>query len=327
MCSQLMYKWPRRPHIRIKEVPSTVGRIAVIGGSGFIGSHLVGQLLDEGHEVVNFDVMSPSHPNVKHVYLDVTDLSQMTVAMAGNWDAIYLLAAVANVNHVYVNPVEAYTVNMMSVINTLEVARRNRVPRILYASTIWVYELASEDSVDEDTPLVVKQAKHLYTVTKTAGEMTVAGFGKLYGLSHTILRFGIPYGPGARMGTVMTEFVRRAFAGEPITIQGDGSQYRNFIHVSDLARGCVAALSPRAVNQTYNLEGSQRVTIKEIADVIRDVFPSVQVEYTEARPGDFRGKNVSWEKAAKELGWKPEIPFREGLIDYIDWYKRTVVRS
>jgi len=295
--------------------------IAVIGGSGFVGSHVVDKLLDAGHEVTVFDIMKPHRDDVRHLYIDITDLSKTTVALAGTYDAAYMLAAMADVNDVYRNPVEAGTVNIMAVANVLEAARRNGIGRILLASTVWVYEMAQEEKVDEDTPLILSRTKHVYTASKVAAELYCHAYQKLYDQNFTILRYGIPYGPRARGGTVIALFVRKALNGESLTILGDGSQYRNFIYVEDLAEGNVAALKEAAINQTYNLEGIRPVTIKEIAERVRELVGDVAIEYKEARPGDYSGAIVSNDRAKKHLEWEPKVDFAEGVRRYIEWYK------
>ena len=203
--------------------------IGVIGGSGFIGSHVVDKLIEAGHEVTIFDMMKPQRNDVRHIYIDITDLSKTTVALTGDYDAIYLLAAMADVNDVYKNPVEAGEVNIMAVAHILEAARRAEIGRVILASTVWVYEMATETNVAEDTPLLPGRANHVYTASKLAAELYCHSYHKLYNQQFTILRYGIPYGPRARGGTVIAIFVRKALNGEPIAIFGDGSQYRNFI--------------------------------------------------------------------------------------------------
>jgi len=121
-------------------------------------------------------------------------------------------------------------------------------------------------------------------------------------------------------------FVRKALNGELLTIQGDGSQYRNFIYVEDLAEGNVAALAEVAANQTYNLEGIRPVTIKEIADTVRSLVGDVPIEYKEERPGDYAGRSVSSDKAKRELGWEPKIDFGEGVRRYIQWYRTAITK-
>ena len=301
--------------------------IGVIGGSGFIGSHVVEKLIGAGHEVTVFDMMKPHRDDVRHIYIDITDLSKSCVALSGAYDAIYMLAAMADVNDVYKNPVEAGEVNIMAVANVLEAARRSGIGRVILASTVWVYEMAEEEKVDEETSLVISKTKHVYTASKVAAELYCHAYQRLYGQNFTILRYGIPYGPRARGATVIALFVKKALNGEPLTIAGDGSQYRNFIYVEDLAEGNVAALKAAAVNQTYNLEGLRPVTIKEIAETVKKLVGDVAIEYKEARPGDYGGAIVSAAKAKKELGWQPRVDFEEGVRRYIEWYKQSQLRG
>ena len=298
-------------------------KIGVVGGSGFIGSHLVDKLVSSKHDVTVFDIMKPHREDVAHIYIDITDLSRTTVALAGTFDVIYMLAAVADVNDAYRNPVETSQVNIMGVANVLEAAHRNNVGRLILASTIWVYGLATADNVDEDTPLKLNSANHVYTSSKVAAELLCHSYLNLYQQNFTILRYGIPYGPRARGGSVLATFVAQALRGQPLTILGDGNQYRNFIYVEDLAEGNVAALKDIATNNVYNLEGMKPVTVKEIAETVRKLVGDVKIEYKEMRAADFQGKVVSSEKAKKELGWEPKVSFEEGARRYIEWYKAS----
>jgi UDP-glucose 4-epimerase len=295
----------------------------VIGGSGFIGSHVVDKLLDVGHDVTVFDIMQPHRPDVRHVVADILNAGRTTVALAGRYDALYLLAAVSDVNDVFHIPVESAQVNIMAVAHVLEAARRTGAGRVILASTTWVYALADLEEVDEQTPLRLDRVNHVYTASKLSAEMLCHSYHTLYGVDTTILRYGIPYGPRARLGTVLASFVALAAKGRPIVIQGDGTQWRSLIAVEDLAMGNVAALQEAARNQTYNLEGSERVEVRRVAEKVRQFFPDVEIQYTERRPGDLRPKIVSSRKALAELGWKPEITFEEGAERYIKWVEQS----
>jgi UDP-glucose 4-epimerase len=233
----------------------------------------------------------------------------------------------ADVNDVYKNPVEASEINVMAVANVLEAARRNEIGQIILASTVWVYEMACETNVAEDTPLLPDRVNHVYTASKLAAELYCHSYHKLYDQQFTILRYGVPYGPRARDGTVIATFVKKALNGEPLTIMGDGSQYRNFIYVEDLAMGNVAALQDIAKNQTYDLEGMRPVTIKEVAETVRRLVGNIDIVYEEARAGDYEGKKVSAEKARRELGWQPRVDLEEGIASYIQWYKQNVMKG
>ena len=297
-------------------------RIGVIGGSGFIGSHVVDALVTAGHEVTVFDIMKPHRPDVHHVFVDITDLSKTTVAMTEPYDAVYMLAAMADVNHVHTNPVESVEVNILAVANVLEACRRIKARRLILASTVWVYEAAREAQPDEDTALAAEGVKHLYTASKISAELLCHAYQRLYGVDFTILRYGIPYGPRARGPTVISAFFRKALAGEPLQLHGSGEQYRSFIYVEDLAAGNVAALQEAARNKIYNLDGPRSVTIREVAENVKRIIGGkVVIEMMPARPGDFGGKILNNDRARADLGWAPKVDIEAGMEAYHAWLR------
>jgi UDP-glucose 4-epimerase len=296
--------------------------IAVVGGSGFIGSHIVDALLKQNHRVVDYDIMRPHRPEVPHIYVDILSPSRSRVALAGDHDALYMLAATANVGDVYRSPAEAVQVNVGGTANVLEAVRHYDIQRIILASTVWVYAGATVSQCDEDTPLVPQRIDHVYTATKIAAELLVYSYSKLYGIKYTVLRYGIPYGERARTGTVIAEFVRRAARHEPLQIHGDGTQKRCYLYVADLAAANVMSLSDQAVNKTYNVEGLEEVSVNQIADRIDQLMGPVKVEHVAARQGDYDLKTASTRRIEEELGWRPTTSFDEGLQRYIQWYLR-----
>lgn len=299
--------------------------VAVVGGSGFIGSHLVEALVRERHDVTVFDIMGPSRPHVRHIMLDILDPTRTCIALAGDYDAIYLLAAVANVNDALRNPVETIQVNVTGTSNVLEAVRRSESGRVILASTVWVCGMAQSNLVDEHTPLAPSRADHIYTASKVAAEMVAYSYHRLYGVSLTVLRYGIPYGPGARSGSVVAAFVQRALRGEPLVIHGDGSQTRKFVYIDDLIAGNVAALDPVANGKTYHLDGDEAVSIREVAEGVREEIGEVEIRYESARSGDYVPPKTSIELARKELGWTPRTPFKEGLRKYLTWYSDHIL--
>ena len=296
--------------------------VLVTGGSGFIGSHVVDRLLETGWGVRIYDLRpSPWHPDADTVVGDVGDLDRLCAAMHGCIAVIHLAAA-ADVNEVFADPVEAERRNARGTLHVLEAARRAGVPRVVYASTIWAYSDTPAELHDESLPLCAPA--HLYTATKLAGELYCRAYGGLYGLEHTILRFGIPYGPRARPGAVVPAFTARALAGEPLTIAGDGAQTRRFVYVEDLADGVVRALSPVAANRTYNLVGSEDTSVREIALAVRDVVGEAEVVHGPGRNGDFAGAPVSGARAEAELGWTATTSFAEGVRRYVEWHRSAL---
>lgn len=294
-------------------------KVLVTGGSGFIGSHVVDKLRDKGVDVRVYDGIMPTfRKDIEYYQGSILDVGGLSFAMDGI-DAVMHLAAVADVKDVFIDPSYAESINVRGTINVLEAARRANAKRVIYGSTTWVYNEIDANKVDESTSL--QAPSHLYTATKLAGEYYCQTYSKLYGLEVTILRYGIPYGPRARDEAVIPIFVKKALNGDALTIAGDGSQFRNFIYVEDLAAGNVLALKSIAKNKIYNLDGKEKISIKNIAETIQKILGNVKIEYVPARQGDFSGKEVSSELARKELGWEPKVDFEEGLKRYIKWYK------
>jgi UDP-glucose 4-epimerase len=294
-------------------------RVLVTGGAGFIGSHVVDKLRDHGHQPVIYDLRQspwPEHADVDTVIGQVTDASALAAALEG-CDAVAHLAAVADVNDVHAEPHDAEQVNARGTAAVLEGARKAGVSRVVYASTIWVYSDTEETTVSETT--LLPPPAHLYTATKLAGELYCKSYQELYGINYTILRFGIPYGPRAREAAVIPAFVNKAFAGEPLTLSGDGQQSRRFVYVEDLAEGVVAGLGDIAENRVYNLSSDEDVTIKQIAEFVQEIVGNTEIVYGPARPGDLGSKIVLSDRARDELGWSASTPIGEGIRRYVQW--------
>jgi UDP-glucose 4-epimerase len=304
-------------------------RIAVTGGSGFIGAHVVDKLLDAGHEVLSLDVDARMpDPRATYRVLDVLDLAAVTDALAG-CDAVYHIAGMANVDFAFKDPVKTVRLNVEGTGNILEAARVHGLKRVIFASTVWVYGTmddpepgadGSETPMTEDATVNLSKAGHIYTSTKVAAELLLQSYRETYGVPFTILRYGIPYGPGMRDELVLARFVKKALGGEPLTVAGDGQQFRNYVFVRDLAEAHVLALADEAENATIALEGSERVSVLDMAQTVRDHFPGTEIEHVPARPGDYRGREISNGLAADLLGWRPTTPFREGVRQYVEWY-------
>jgi UDP-glucose 4-epimerase len=299
-------------------------RTLVTGGGGFIGSHVVDRLVAAGHDVHVVDLRPPHRPDVGHITADINDLEALVEAFAGA-DVVFHLAAYADVNDVSREPVDATDANVVGVAKVWEACRRNNVRRAVLASTVWVYNGAADEGdgpLDEDAAFRLDDLGHLYTSSKVAAEMVAHSYWTLYQQEFTILRYGIPYGPRMRDALVIPKFVGMALRGDPLTIQGDGSQYRNYVYVEDLAEAHVLALRPEAANQTFNLEGREKISIRAMVESISEALGRpVDVTYTPARTGDYGGREISAAKAERVLGWRAGVPFAEGLRRYVDWHQ------
>ena len=294
-------------------------KVLVTGGSGYVGSHVVDKLRDKGIDVRVYDMVMPTfRDDIEYYKGSILDYTSLGMAMS-EIDIVYHLCAVADVKDVYEDPHYSESINTRGTMNVLEASKKAGVTKLIYGSTTWVYSDADCDNIDESIPL--HAPSHLYTATKIAAEYYCQAYAKLYGLKTTILRYGIPYGPRARGGAVISIFVKKALNNESITIAGDGSQFRKFVYVEDVAEGNILGARKIADNKIYNLEGDIKISIKDIAETIRKILGDVKIEYIEGRPGDFSGKEISNKKAKEELGWVPKTGFEEGVKKYIDWYQ------
>ncbi len=298
-------------------------RVIVTGGSGFIGSHVADALAAQGHEVCIYDLDTPQHGSVcEYVRGDTKDLDRLMKTVRSG-DAIFHLAAEANVNRFFESPLFSNENTSQSTMCVLEAARRVAAARVLLASTEWVYGSASEngDGMITEDCAYAQAPDHLYTCSKIAAELFCIGYQKLYGVEYTLMRYGIPFGERARPETVTPIFIRRILKNETITIHGDGSQYRQFIYVKDLAEGNVACLNERGRNETFNLNGKEKVTVLQVVRALERILgKKANVEFVEDRKGNFKGRFISSEKAKRLLAWEPRHGYEEALALYVEQY-------
>jgi len=291
--------------------------VLVTGGSGFIGSHIVDKLVERGYDVRVFDKQKIHRDDVEWCKGDVLNDEEVLEACK-DVEAVFHLAAVADVNLALFHPELCFRVNEVGTLNVLKAAIAREVNRVILASTTWVYGRTA-GKADENTPIPLPE--HIYTKTKIGQEQLVVAWDKHYGLPYTILRYGIPYGPRMRSNMAIAIFVEKVMKKETITIFGDGNQGRCFIYVEDLADGNIAALKDSGKNEIFNIAGSEFISMNHVIKVLREILGEVKVGHAPARQHDFKGLVVSIEKARKLLGWEPKTPLKEGIRKYIERVK------
>jgi UDP-glucose 4-epimerase len=298
------------------------GRIAITGGSGFVGSHVVDRMLADGRDVVVLDIRSPHRPDVAYRHVDVLDLDA-TVNGTRDCDTLLHLAGVSDASDALARPVAAFRVNVAGTSNVLEASRRNDMNRTVLASTAWVYAGAHGDApIDEEAPFHLPSAGHIYTSSKITEELIAHNYNELYGTPFTILRYGDVYGPRMSENLVVPRFVRQAV--KRISVHGDGTQFRNYVYVEDLAEAHLPALSGDAENEVFNLKGPEPITILRVAELVQAMFGiPLTVECGDLPAGDYGGRVISGDKANRSLGWDAETQFADGLRRYADWFLRT----
>ena len=291
----------------------------VTGGCGFIGSHLVDQLVDIGHEVIVIDDLSTNegrdvNPEAELVEGSVTDLELLKSATEGA-DCVYHTAAWARVPRSIDDPVGTHAVNVNGTLNVLQAARENRVGRVVYSSSSSVYGDQDTHVMQED---MEPNPKSPYALHKYIGEQYGAMFARLFGMSVVSLRYFNVYGPGQTATgayvLVIPRFLKLRDEGRPLTVYGDGEQTRSYTHVSDVVRANVLAASeelPVGENVVLNIGPNEETSVNEIAAMIggdvEHIIPNPRGEFEELR------KSSDCSRAKAVLGWEPRIGLAEGI--------------
>ena len=287
-------------------------KVVVTGAAGFLGGHIARNFRDQGWEVTAFDV-SPFHEDgIRFAQGDLTEANSVDQAIAGT-DVVAHVGAIGDVYLAGEQPTLAAEVNVVGTGNVVEAALRHGA-RMVYASTWEVYGEPEYQPVDERHPT---HPDHPYSITKLGGEALMLAATRLRSLSAVALRLGTAYGSGLRPNSVFRIFIDKARNGEPITIQGDGSQGRQFTHSSDIARAFAIAAESDVTGVAINTVARDTVTIKELAERIVSRFPT-ELTFGEPRPGDVPPAQVSAAMAGELLGWQAEMPFDRGLEELVE---------
>jgi UDP-glucose 4-epimerase len=284
-------------------------KVLVTGSAGFIGGHVCRALLDKGWSVTGYDVRQAGLSDVHEVTGDLLDLENLTKTIAGH-DVVCHVGAIGDVYLAAERPGLAAEVNVVGTSN-IATAAKELGTRVVYASTWEVYGEPHYEPVDEDHPV---NPDHPYNITKLAGEQMLLASHRLHGVSAVALRLGTAYGLGMRANSVFEIFIRRAMNGEALTIQGDGSQGRQFTHASDIAHAFALAAGSDVQGMPLNIVSSEMITIKQLADEVATRHPT-EISFGDPRPGDVPPSYVSAARAEEILGWKAKVAFADGMTE------------
>jgi UDP-glucose 4-epimerase len=311
-------------------------RCLVLGGRGFMGSHLVDALLAAGAQVRSFDrpqvaapegsaAAEPALPGLEQVEGDFTSQSDVDAAMAGMTQVFHLVSTTlpksSNADPVY----DAQT-NLLGSLGAIEAARRHAVRRLVFISSGGtVYGTPQRERLDEDHPTEPLCA---YGITKLAIEKHLQLARYLHGLESVVLRVANPYGerqrPHSSQGAVAV-FLGRALAGEPIEIWGDGSVVRDFIHVQDVVQAMLlAGQVPAAPHQVFNIGSGGGHSLNQIIAALGAALGrTLEVRYGPGRAFDVRSNVLDTGRAHRHLGWQPTISLEAGLRRYVEWLRQA----
>ncbi|WP_306059045.1 NAD-dependent epimerase/dehydratase family protein [Natronococcus wangiae] len=294
--------------------------VLVTGGAGFIGSHLV-EALAPHTEVRVLDDFSTGEraylpEDVTVIEGDVRDPIALQRAARGV-DVIFHHAAVVSVSQSVDAPRQSNRTNVDASLLVLEQARQEDA-RVVAASSAAVYGHPVELPVSETAPT---EPTSPYGVQKLALDQYTRLYAELYDLPTVALRYFNVYGPRQRgpYSGVISTFLEQARAGEPITIDGDGEQTRDFVHVSDVVRANLRAATTGETGEAYNVGTGERISIGELAETIRDATDSSSpIVHREPRPGDIRHSGADISKADRALGFEARVGLESGIRSLVD---------
>ena len=311
---------------------SVAKRILVTGGAGFIGSHLCERLLEKGNEVVCLDnFFTGSKDNIKNLFSDYRfelvrhDLVNPILLEV---DQIYNLACPASPVHYQYNPVKTVKTSVMGTLNMLGLAKRVKA-RILQASTSEVYGDPTMHPQPESYWGNVNciGLRSCYDEGKRVAETLMMDYHRQNKVDIRIVRIFNTYGPRMALndGRVMSNFITQALRGKPLTIYGDGSHTRSFCYVSDMVKGMIAMMEQEEFVGPVNLGNPQEISIAELAEsIIKATGSTAGIEYQPLPPDDPVRRCPDIALAKAELNWEPEIDFKTGLSQTIEYFKNKL---
>lgn len=314
-----------------------MGKILLTGAAGFIGWKTAELLLKEGKEVVGVDNINDyydinlkkyrlkqleGNPNFYFYQLDIENLVELkTVFEEHDIEAVINLAARAGVRYSEVNPHIYMTTNGQGTLNLLEIMREYGIKKFVLASTSSLYagcKMPFNEELPVNTPI------SQYAASKKAAEVMAYTYHYLYDMDVTILRYFTVYGPAGRPDMSPFRFIKWIAEGTPITLYGDGTQARDFTFVNDIARGTIAGLK-RVGYEIINLGGGNNpISLNKMIETIENYLgKKAEIDNKPIQKTDMKETWADIEKAKKLLGWKPEVPFAEGIRRAVEWYKEN----
>jgi UDP-glucose 4-epimerase len=287
-------------------------KVTVIGGSGFLGSHVADQLSDAGHTVTVYDKTASRwmRPGQRMVLGDVGDLEGLTRALHGA-DAVYHFAALADVNDALTQPLETVRVNVLGTVNVLEACRATAVKHFLYASTVYVFS----------------REGGFYRCSKQAAEHYIEEYQRVFGLDFTILRYGSLYGLRADDTNGLYRIVHDALTTGAISYGGNPESIREYIHVEDAARASVVALGGEFRNESVLLTGHQPMRVMDLLKMLAEMLGMPdRVDFRdEAYVGHYVRTPYTYQpRLGRKYNPPSHVDLGQGLLQLIDDVARSL---
>lgn len=288
-------------------------KACVIGGSGFLGSHVCDHLSNAGYAVTILDrVASPwLLPSQTMIVGDILDQSALDNAVAGS-EAVYNFAAIADLDEALSKPLDTVQVNILGTVQALEACRRHKASRFIYASTVYVY---SRDG-------------GFYRCSKQAAEQYVEEYQRCYGLDYTILRYGSLYGPRSDHHNGLYRVIKRALESGKVSYEGSPEAMREYIHVEDAAKASIVALGEDFRNQHVVLTGQEPMRVMDLLKMLAEILGMPQaVEFIETdHPGHYIRTPYAYQpKLGRKYAPPMHVDLGQGLLQLIGEIQKSRV--
>ncbi len=316
-------------------------RMLITGGAGFIGSHLVDRLSQDGHEVTVLDSFNDFYdPTIKRANLasslDRIRLVEGSIRDAqlvdslfteGRFDCVCHLAARAGVRPSIADPGLYIDTNIDGTFKLLEAARKHGLRRFIFASSSSVYGVNTKVPFAEDDTLF--RTISPYAATKLAGEQLCSNYAHLFGIEMACLRFFTVYGPRQRPDLAISKFTKRILEDTPIQRYGDGSTARDYTYIDDIIAGVTSVIELKDLEfDIFNLGGDRVVSLSELIEAIeRAIGKKAIIENFPEQPGDVPLTNCDISKSQRILGYQPSTPIEIGVTNFVTWFKNQAKAS
>ena len=305
-------------------------KVLVTGGSGFIGSHIVDAMIEEGHSVAVIDDLSSGSPEnlnsrARLYDLSITDSAAVEKVIADERpELVSHHAAQTDVRRSMADPLYDATVNALGTINLLQLSVQHGVTRFIFASTCAVYSEPRYMPMDESHPIGPQSA---YGASKHTAENYIRLYADVHGLRYKIFRYGNVYGPRQNPGGeagVVAIFAGELISGAQPTIFGDGTKTRDYVFVQDIVAANLKAMGEGGDNEVLNLSWGREVSDFQIFEAVRMATgASTSPRYAPKRPGEAYRVSLDSSRAAKALGWRPTVRLEEGVQRSVSYYRAS----
>jgi len=308
-------------------------RIIVTGGAGFIGSHLVDNLIEMDNHVIvydNFDeYYTGKEDNIQNhlrktnftlIKADILDYNTLHKTM-NKVDVIFHLAAQAGVRYSLENPIKTNTINTNGTLNVLHAAKENKVKKVVFASSSSIYGIPQYMPIDEKH---TTNPISIYGASKLAAEKYCQIYNDFLDLPTIILRYHTVYGPRQRPDMAFYKWTQQLFNNKPPVVYGDGKQTRDFTYIDDIIDGTLKAIEiDDAEGEIFNIGGGTKISIINALKIILKLTnkEDINLIYETPKLGDVPHTHANISKAREILGYNPKVIFNEGISRFIKWFK------